>query len=399
MKGRPRVSSDVRWARALVVALLIHAPLVPASVPPWLLRALRARPSTVLPRADQLVVPLDLSLAPERGGAGPAREQKPAEDPTEDQTRVEPAPPAALPVVAEPAPSSGLPIPQPSPDPRDPISHAGGLGHASALETHVKVFVATDLVRAHKLGRRVGDVLVQIPQWQELLAGTEIDPVRDFDHILLTGPHFHSARAVVAVVEFNVEPNRMQDAIERAMARSSPPGQWAESTSERVGHFGPDGVVAFRAACRSVITGPVALASRLREIPCERFPSSGDVVVHLWVRTPWRPLARFGFELPKSVTDLELRVLQRGSAFDVQLSATDENSSAEGQTLKQFVEIADALRDNPMPLASDWFDRPRFIVDGPTVRGEVRLSSADADRLLTGLEMALLSRPKAADPW
>ncbi len=72
-------------------------------------------------------------------------------------------------------------------------------GPARAEEpVKVVLIVNGDVVRAHPLGPSVGALLRRLPGWDDVLRGTGIDPLRDTDWVMLSGPSLvNSARDVL----------------------------------------------------------------------------------------------------------------------------------------------------------------------------------------------------------
>ena len=53
-------------------------------------------------------------------------------------------------------------------------------------------------VRASPLGQDVREVLAAMPDWQALLAGSDIDPLEDLDRVLIASPNLQRSRLIVA---------------------------------------------------------------------------------------------------------------------------------------------------------------------------------------------------------
>ncbi|MBI5514408.1 MAG: hypothetical protein HY909_11610 [Deltaproteobacteria bacterium] len=67
-------------------------------------------------------------------------------------------------------------------------SAAGDLAAGVPAGTLVTLYVRTEALRNNPNGSRAREVLLAIPDWQEVLGGTELDPLVDFDDLLLASP-------------------------------------------------------------------------------------------------------------------------------------------------------------------------------------------------------------------
>jgi hypothetical protein len=64
----------------------------------------------------------------------------------------------------------------------------------------VRLVVNAEVVRRHPVAARLGYLLRAIPQWDEFMSGTEFDPVRDADWVIVSGPSLvHTAHDLVLI--------------------------------------------------------------------------------------------------------------------------------------------------------------------------------------------------------
>jgi hypothetical protein len=84
--------------------------------------------------------------------------------------------------------------------PRDPTALVGAAGNAQAGPALVQLLVNMAEIRKNPVGTRLGPLLSAIPQWDDFMQGTNVDPVRDTDWVLITGPSLiHTERDVILV--------------------------------------------------------------------------------------------------------------------------------------------------------------------------------------------------------
>jgi len=416
---------------ALVVATLLHAPLAPAIVPGWLRRWFGAE-ETLPPLPEEVVVPIDLDMGfedepPPEQAAPPApapaeeesaaddeeaakqeayekeealrkkrekeleRERELAKQKKRAEEKAKAAASAAASASAAPSASavpsssaSSAPNSAPPATPMDdPSKLAGGAGAVQAKSTNVMIYMATDVARRHELGPMIGELLGKIPQWNELLGGTDLDPIRDFDHVWLTGPHMQSARVVVAVVEYNVGVGRMQRAIESAMKRSKPAGKWLAEKPAPLGVLGDGGAqrVSLRPEKHAVIVAPAEAEDQLRQAKELRFNKSGSTLLAMTIRTPWRGFMRTAVRFPKSIALMKLTLTPNDKGFLLRVEATDASHEAALASVRELSESIEDVRKPPFLAA--WFDRPTFTVDGTVIHGDVLVTNVQVKRILS----------------
>jgi hypothetical protein len=78
----------------------------------------------------------------------------------------------------------------------------------------VMLVVNAEVIRRNPVGARMGYLLRGIPQWSEFMAGTTLDPVRDTDWIVISGPSLVNTERDVVLIHYSA-PDRL---IDRAIA-------------------------------------------------------------------------------------------------------------------------------------------------------------------------------------
>jgi hypothetical protein len=64
----------------------------------------------------------------------------------------------------------------------------------------VMLLVNAEVIRKNPVGAGLGPFLREIPPWDEFMSGTDIDPVRDTDWFIISGPSLvHTERDVVLI--------------------------------------------------------------------------------------------------------------------------------------------------------------------------------------------------------
>jgi hypothetical protein len=286
----------------------------------------------------------------------------------------------------------------------DPNKAAGDASKVAAKNPNVRIYLATDVMREQALGMKFGRLLAGIKQWRELIGGTGINPVRDFDHILISGPQMRDIRDLVAVMDFNLTVPRMRKAVDKVIARSKPAGRWIDRK-------GPPEVAAIGARSeRRVALLPkqrilvVLPTSGEKQIPALKslkpFRKSGRAMIIVFVVTPWRAFIGAPVQFPKSIAWLRLRLLPKGGgAYQLEVDAKDGSAADAKRNAAEVEKLVESIR--PVPVISlfvkkYFFGKPSFEVHGSTIRATAEVSGAQIDRILDLLGQRLnieLSKP------
>ncbi len=202
---------------SLLVSLVVHY-----VVSPWSLL-----PSQSLELRDtegELTIPIDLVE-----NAAPAAPAPPPVPPATTPPPAATVPPGEGPKHAAPV-DAGAPRARESPDagpprdagvpssPRDagraevadldasdrPELSDGGVEGLTAGDVLVEVRVNVDVVRGNPIGARLGPLLRAIPQWEEFMSGTDVDPLADTDWIRIYGPSLIRTEKDAVIVHYNM---------------------------------------------------------------------------------------------------------------------------------------------------------------------------------------------------
>jgi hypothetical protein len=148
------------------------------------------------------------ALAMRRRDAGPPREPRDAEadrpdtgdlDGSDDSARTPDAAEGGLSLEdggiasnADGGASSG--------NPRDAVGMIGAAGNVQAGVQNVVLTVNMAVIRTHPEGKRLGPLISAVPQWEDFIQGTKVDPLRDIDWVSINGPALlHTEKDVILV--------------------------------------------------------------------------------------------------------------------------------------------------------------------------------------------------------
>lgn len=347
-------------ALALLIALGLHAPTLPSLR--GLLGALIPESPTDDGPQQELILPIELDLAgdddrpmgeetdsppplDEDEVEGETQGETPAPEPEAEAPEPEPEAPEPEPEPPEPPEPDTEPLPAPPPLPRgklaDPFRAAGDVSRLRAATPNVNIYVASDVLRTRKLSKRFGDLLASIPQWDQLLGGTNLDPMRDFDHVLLSAPQMRNPKWLVATVHFNTPAQRVKAAVDEVIARSGEGAGWID---------GYDGILAAAIGPKDMRRYAVILPERqllvvlpegakdqiqqVAKLP--PFEKSGRAGIVLDVVNPKKAFRVLPFDIPESLTRMRLHFAPVEGGYDVRIEGFDKDAATAKATAKHL---------------------------------------------------------------
>jgi hypothetical protein len=292
------------------------------------------------------------------------------------------------------------------------------MGKASSVvkdQAYVSITLHADRIRDHAVGKRIAVLLPSLPQWNDFFPDASLNPVRDFDHVVVVGPSFSNSANVVALLQYNTEPQRVRSAIDKLVERG---GSWLPGTKvpAAIAHADRAQRVFVMASPGLVVVVPPDKKDEILRAKALSIPKArGSEAMVATLVHPWKPLERYNIEIPKSVKEAKIRLtpLPAGEV-KVELQAEDESPEQAALTATKVSQTINALADlsagvsGLMALAG--FERtmvalPRvkLVAQGSQIWGELTLTKEQVDFLLTQLEnQALLwnqgrapARPRA----
>jgi hypothetical protein len=438
-RGRADTSSS-RFAKLLVVSLLLHIPFTP-----W--AALVGLLSLWSPIADDepappiTAIPVDLLEDPT-----PAATASPAE-PESASDNAGPA---------EPAPKRPKPKPEPekahdggAPDAGEPDAEANDAG-ASATDAGVKsveteagasadagapndagarpivdpmlvgsvkqvadstapirIMIYTDKVRGTAVGARLGPLLGSLYQWRDFFGPTSIDPVRDIDQIMITASQLRDSSNVVAILKHHVPPNRMRAAVDSLVRADHEGGAWLEAGVPAASAHADGAERRFILAnATTVIVAPPAsyVAAIAAAKTAHLSPSKGPEAALIYLATPWHAFVGLPINVPHSIKWARVRITptSEGGAT-AELEAEDENADEARKDADYLTSTTTALSQFSFGFLGSLFgqnshkfiEHVAFSSDGKMIQGNAQITAAQLDEAL-GLLVDRTTRHDAA---
>ncbi|UQA56543.1 hypothetical protein [Polyangium aurulentum] len=284
-----------------------------------------------------------------------------------------------------------------SPTLADPIAAAGGAGGTASKTPNVSVLINSDRIRQHELGTWFGTVLMTIPQWKSFFEDTEIDPIRDLDHMLIAGPQFRDSRKVTATMDYNVSDAKIREAIDIILKRSSPNGKWLPDTPIPAAQAKADNgerIFAMVKGKRLLVVIPAEAKDQLGGVAKTKgFSKSSQVGILLSMVTPSRAFKGLPFEVPSSLKWLRVGVIPRGDGgADVQLETEDaspEDARTHARELTQDLERFLAPFRGPAEILVGKIDTPEFSADGARIKASITVTKKQLRYVLSAAQDAM----------
>lgn len=307
------------------------------------------------------------------------------------------APPPAPPAPVE-RPLTALPLEPPAKRKQieHPVAAAGVASEIVDSNANVNLLLLTERVRQHPLGRRIGKLIVNFPQWSSFFESGEIDPVRDINRILVVGPQFRRSADVVAILHHGMPPPVVRQAVERLVQRP-PRGRWLNGKIPAArAHADRAERVFAMSAPDILVVAPPHLEKQILAEPPTRFPvPDGEEALVLHVKTPWRALMGLPFTLPEALAWLRLDVLPLADGgAQLRLTAEDADANTASDHAQSLTLALNAITNPDLgPLGAlvglrsiALLDKVHFQANGRRISGQVRVTPRQLDRLLSYTE-------------
>lgn len=364
------------------------------------------------PEPSQTAKP-EPTTPPTDGGAPPA-------EPSATDSVEPPAAPTVAPtasIAAEPPPTAAPSASASEPGPAEarridgPIEAAGKAGKVLENQAYVSITLYTERIREHDVGKRIAVLLPSLPQWNDFFPDEGLNPIRDFDRVVVVGPSFSNSSNVVALLQYNTEPARVKGAIDKLVRRN---GAWLSRGKVPVARAHADRAERVFILPRPglVVVVPPSKKDEMLSIRDVGIPApTGPEAMSATLVNPHKPLARLGLQIPKSVKDARLRLTPLpGGEVKVELQAQDESPERAERTAREVSAAINAVADlsagfsGLLELAglgrTVKLPRVELFARGSEIWGEQVLTREQVDFLLSQLERQALmwSTPRNPRP-
>jgi len=197
--------------------------------------------------------------------------------------------------------------------PKDPQAILGAAGDIQADVVLVMVVVNAEVIRTNAVGAKMGYLLRGIPQWDEFMSGTELDPVRDTDWVMISGPSLVNTTRDVILIHYSAPDAAVDKAVDVVSKKYDRGGRFdagVPGVRASLAHADRAERVILRPQSRVLAVVPTNVASKVaRQLVAAKVPTHirpGEAL-YLRVVNPHHPMP----DIPESITEARLRVVPR----------------------------------------------------------------------------------------
>ncbi len=228
-----------------------------------------------------------------------------------------------------------------APGRRDPEAIVGAAS-VRADVILVKLVVNAEVIRSHPVGARMGYLLRGVPQWEDFMEGTDIDPVRDTDWVMIIGPSLVNTARDTVLIHYSAPDavvDRAVGIVTKKYDHGGPFDAGVRGVKASLVHADRADRVILRPQPHLLAVVPPSVAEKnARALVGARLsePAEGDAVF-LRLLNPHHPMP----EIPDSIRELRLRVVPRadgGADVWVEGDAADaEAASQAAEAIRRLV--------------------------------------------------------------
>lgn len=264
---------------------------------------------------------------------------------------------------------------------RDPSAVAGAPSSLVGKDPNVKILISGERLRKYELGGMFGDVLAAIPQWQQFIGTSGIDPVKDINHMLIGGPQLRDSRKVVVVLDLAVSDQKARQTIDGIIKRSKPPGKWVGETPVPHAIAQADRgerIFALVPGKHMVVVMPADAKDQLEKVKSiKAFDKSSKVGIAIYMVNPANAFRGLPFQIPNTLKWMRVNVIPTDdSGVDVVLEAEDKDESLAREHAFSLENIIESVRKVDVPFVGTYevLGKTKFVTDGKIIRAETHVT-------------------------
>jgi len=436
--GNLREAKPRRFAQLVVLSLVVHLLLTPVAALLGVASWLRLDSPEALPPPEPITaIPIEIfeELDSDNGEATPPPE--PDTTVVSEPPKIEAAPPSVKELTKEPVESepekpepetektkpepekakpesqgdAGLPKepedeaseatdektekPEDESKIADPTALVGAAAKVVKTESNVQLLIYNQFVREHQLGERIGKVLAILPQWNSFFGPAGIDPIRDLDAILVSGPQFRTSADVFAILGHQMGQPKMVQAVDALVHRGPQKGRWirrGRRPAARAWADRAERVFALPNGETIIVAPPTAEQAVLDLGESVRLPEpKGQAAVIATIKTPWRALIGTDLKIPQSLTVARLEVSPVGKdAVRVRLIAEDATPELAKEHARELSVLINTLASGggfaSFLFGEAFVDHVELRAKGKEIHGETLIRPSQLNRLLNFVE-------------
>lgn len=271
--------------------------------------------------------------------------------------------------------------------PRDPLGIVGAAGNVQAGPPLVQLLVNMEVIRKNPTGARMGPLLSGIPQWDEFMAGTHVDPVRDTDWVFIVGPSLiHTDRDAI-LIHYSASDAVVDKAVDVVAHKYWQGGAFdagVPGVKASLGHAdrAPRVFVRPQPHVLAVVPPDYAntAAKMLQHARIQPHVRPGEAM-RLTLATPHRPMPF----IPESVSELRLWIVPRASdgGADVFAEGDTPDPAAAQAAANEMARVVRTQNSIGVRIVTQGLlNGVEFSADGKTVRGKMPVTHEQLEAVL-----------------
>ena len=272
-----------------------------------------------------------------------------------------------------------------------------GVKRVADSNANVRITLYTDKIRSNPLGARVGPLLGSLYQWRDFFGPAGIDPIRDIDQIYIVGPQLRDSSNVVAILKHHLPRARIRAAIDKLVVADKQGGEWLDA-GVPVASAHADGAERRFVLANSetvVVTPPSAYAATVAAgKQLHLLPSKGPEAAMIYIATPSRAFMGLPVKVPESIKWARVRITPSADGgASAEIEAEDESVASAAEDAAYLTRTANALSQLNLGFLGSllgqqshrFIEHIAFSPDGKLIRGTAIVT---ADQLSSALDLA-----------
>jgi len=271
--------------------------------------------------------------------------------------------------------------------PRDPNALIGAAGSVQAGPPLVQLLVNMEVIRKNPIGAQLGPMLSAIPQWDEFIAGTNVDAVRDTDWVFISGPSLIRTDRDAIFVHYSTSDAVVDHAIDIVAHKYDRGGYFdagVPGVKATLGHADRAQRVFLRPQSHLLVVVPPdyahTAATMLLKVKISPHIRPGEAM-RLTLANPSHPMPF----LPTSMTEMRLWIVPRadgGADAFVEADCTDAAAAIQAaEDVKKLVRQQNSL--GVRMLTNGLLNSFDVDVDGAMMRARLPASKEQLETLLS----------------
>lgn len=256
--------------------------------------------------------------------------------------------------------------------PRDPQAILGAAGDIQADKVLVMLVVNAEVIRQNPEGARMGFLLRGIKQWNDFMNGTDIDPLRDADWLMISGPSLVNTSRDVVLIHYSAPDAKIERAMDQVAHNYAKGGGYDAGVPgmKAVTSYADDAErVVMRPRPHVLAVVPPSVAQKVaRQLAHAAVPAhirKGEAM-YLRVWDPHHPMP----EIPATITEARMRIVPRDDdGADIYVDGDTKDAASAAQAAEDLKGIVSRHNDMWISLATHGLlDHVDVTSEGPMVK-------------------------------